>query len=198
MNRSNVNFIIDVVAFAAFVLLAATGGIIKFVLPQGSGHFSMLWGMDRHGWGEIHFWIAIVVATAMVLHVILHWQWIVGMIHGASGKGSRIRVALAIVAALLLAGLAVAPYCGKIEQKGNPPHKMRSGQQTTSPEVQIDGSMTLQEVEQRTGVSTTIILRELGLPPDVPTDERLGRLRKKHNFEIHAIREIVEKHDARH
>jgi len=59
---------------------------------------------------------------------------------------------------------------------------------------QIDGSMTLREVERRTGVSAAVILRELGLPLDLPADERLGRLRRHYGFEIQTVREIVEKH----
>ena len=39
-----------------------------------------------------------------------------------------------------------------------------------------------------------MILRELGLPADLPTDERLGRLRKQHGFEMHDVQEIVQKH----
>ena len=54
--------------------------------------------------------------------------------------------------------------------------------------------MTLREVEEQTGVPAAVILRELGLPVDLPTDEQLGRLRKKHGFEMQDIKEIVRKH----
>jgi len=54
--------------------------------------------------------------------------------------------------------------------------------------------MTLHEVEEQTGVPAAVILKELGLPVDLPTDERLGRLRKQHGFEMHDIQEIVRKH----
>ena len=39
--------------------------------------------------------------------------------------------------------------------------------------------------------------RALGLPVDLPTDERLGQLRKQHGFEMHDIQEIVQKHRER-
>ena len=48
MKRANLNFLIDTVAFVAFVLLISTGLLVHYVLPAGSGHFSILWGMDRH------------------------------------------------------------------------------------------------------------------------------------------------------
>ncbi len=194
MNRSTANAIVDAVAFAAFALLAATGVLIKYVLPPGSGHFSTLWGMDRHGWGQVHSWIAVVLMGALALHLLLHWRWIVCVVKGRPREGSGFRVALAVVGVLALAGLAAAPFFAEVEHAGQPPHKMRSAEQPTTPAEEIDGSMTLGEVERRMGVPAAVILSELGLPSDLPTDERLGKLRKQYGFEIHAVREIVEKH----
>jgi len=194
MRKSRVNFLVDAVAFAAFVFLDATGVLMRYVLPPGSGYFSTLWGMDRHEWGRIHFWIAVALMSALALHLFLHWRWIVCMVKGRPREGSGIRVALAIVGVLALAGLAVAPFLGQVEQTGEAPHRIRSGEHPTSPAYQIDGSMTLGEVEQRTGVSAEVVLRELGLPLDLPTDERLGRLRRRYGFEMHDVRQIVQKH----
>ena len=61
-------------------------------------------------------------------------------------------------------------------------------------EHNINGSMTLQEIEQKTGVPAAVILKELGLPPDTPTDERMGRLRKRYEFEMHTVQDIVQKY----
>jgi hypothetical protein len=191
MSKSAVNFLIDAVALAAIMLLSATGVLIRYVLPPGSGHFSQLWGMDRHQWGQIHFWIAVVLLTTVALHFFLHWHWVVGMVKGRSDRGSAMRVGLAIAGVLVLAGLMVAPFFGQVEETGEPPHKMQSEER---PAYQINGSMTLHDVEEQTGVPAAVILRELGLPADLPTDERLGRLRKQHGFEMHGIQEIVRKH----
>jgi hypothetical protein len=46
MKRVNLNFIVDVVAFAGFVLLTTTGVLMRYILPPGSGHYSTIWGMD--------------------------------------------------------------------------------------------------------------------------------------------------------
>ena len=72
MKRANLNFLVDAVALIAFVLLAATGVLVRYVLPPGSGHFSALWGMDRHQWGQVHFWIAVVLMASLGLHLFLH------------------------------------------------------------------------------------------------------------------------------
>jgi hypothetical protein len=191
MSKSTVNFLVDAVALAAIMLLSATGALIHYVLPPGSGHFSQLWGMDRHQWGQIHFWLAVVLLSTLALHLLLHWRWVVCMVRGRPGRGSVIRVSLAIFSVLILAGLVASPFFGQIQQTGEPPHKMQSEER---PAYQISGSMTLHEVEEQTGVPAAVILRKLGLPADLPTDERLGRLRKQHGFEIHDIQEIVWKH----
>ena len=194
MRRADINFLVDAVAFVTFVLLAATGVLVRYVLPLGSGHFSTLWGMDRHEWGQVHFWIAVALMASLGLHLFLHWRWIVTMVTGRSRKGSGHRVVLAVVGMLALVCLAAAPFFGRVEQTGEPPHRMRSTETDETDACQIDGSMTLVEVEQVTGVPAAVILRELGLPPHLPTDRRLGRLRKEHGFELHDVREVVRKH----
>jgi hypothetical protein len=206
MNKSTANAIVDSVAFVALLLLAATGVLMRYVLPPGSGHFSTLWGMDRHQWGDVHFWIAVSLLGVLTLHLALHWRWIASIVAGRQREGSGVRVAIAVAALLLLAGLVATPFFVPVEAtQDEPPHRIRSGQaphadadrtgQAPKPaDDQIAGSMTLLEVERLTGVPAATIVKELGLPGDVPTDERLGRLRRKYGFEIHAVREIVEKH----
>ncbi len=191
MNRSTTNFIVDAVAFAAMMLLGATGALIRYVLPPGSGHFSRLWRMDRHEWGHIHFWIAVVLLCAVALHFVLHWQWIISMIRGRAGSRSAMRMSLAVIGLLALVGLMASPFLGQVQQTGEPPHKMQSNEHGA---VEINGSMTLREIEEQTGVPVAVILKELGLPSDLPIDERMGRLRKQHHFEMHDIQEIVRKH----
>ena len=194
MSKSTTNLLVDAVAFAAIMLLGATGILIRYVLPPGSGHFSQLWGMDRHQWGQVHFWFAVVLLSTLALHLILHWHWVVCMVKGRPGRGSVIRVSLAIIGVLALAGLMVAPFLGQVQETGEPPHKLQSNEH---PANQITGSMTLHEVEEQTGVPAAVILKGLGLPANLPADERLGRLRRQYGFEIHDIQEIVRKHRER-
>jgi hypothetical protein len=194
MRRASLNFVVDAVAFVAFVFLTATGVLVRYVLPPGSGHFSALWGADRHEWGQIHFWTAVVLMGALAFHLFLHWRWVVCMVQGRPREGSGVRMALAVLGVVALGGLAVAPFFGRVEQTGEPPHRLRVTEPSEGTVPQIDGSMTLDEVEQLTGVSAAVILRELGLPPQVPADAHLGRLRKEFGFELHDVREIVRRH----
>jgi hypothetical protein len=197
MRRANLNIVVDVLAFVAFVLLTATGGLVHYILPPGSGRFSTLWGMDRHDWGQVHFWIAVFLLVSLGLHLFLHWRWIVSVVKGRPREGSGPRVSLAVVGVLALVGLASIPLFAPVEHTGEPPHRLRSMELGDGEPHQIDGSMTLREVELQTGVPVAVILRELGLPPDVSASERLGRLRTQYGFTIQAVREIVEKHTQR-
>ena len=39
MKRVKLNFIVDFVAFAGFVVLTTTGVLMRYTLPPGSGHY---------------------------------------------------------------------------------------------------------------------------------------------------------------
>ncbi|HMB04500.1 MAG TPA: DUF4405 domain-containing protein, partial [Isosphaeraceae bacterium] len=70
------NFLVDSLAFAGFVLLTATGILLHYLLPPGSGHRMTIWGLDRHDWGRVHFWISVAFLGSLALHLVLHWKWV--------------------------------------------------------------------------------------------------------------------------
>lgn len=89
MTQSRKFFWMDVVNFTLFLSLGVTGLIMRYILPPGSARprgggqgfhggrpVLTLWGMDRHDWGDIHFWLAVALAVAVLIHLIQHWQWI--------------------------------------------------------------------------------------------------------------------------
>ncbi len=90
MRRTTLNFIVDLIGFVDLLLLAATGALMKWVLPPGSGgghgygfrrgrdpgDIKDLLGLDRHDWGDIHFILALLFLILILLHLILHWTWI--------------------------------------------------------------------------------------------------------------------------
>ena len=118
MKRSNVNFTVDCLGFAAFVLLTATGVLMRYVLPPGSGRSTTIWGLDRHEWGDIHFWIAIAFFAALALHLFLHWRWIVALMSGRPREGSGARVALGTLGLATCLALAISPFLSPVERAG--------------------------------------------------------------------------------
>lgn len=190
MNRTKLNFIIDVVAFAGFVVMTTTGVLMRYVLPPGSGHYATIWGLDRHEWGGLHFWIAVLFFSILALHLLLHWRWIVSVVTGRPRQGSALRAGLGIVGVAAVTMLSIAPLIAPVERDLS-----REGAASLSAHrfegISIRGSMTLREVEQATGVPAAYLIESLKLPATTSLDERLGVLKRGYGFEILDVREAV-------
>jgi hypothetical protein len=94
MRRTTLNFTLDLLAFLDLLLLAATGAILRWVLPPGSGgghgpgqgagfrggrepvEVKELLGLGRHDWGSVHFILALLFLLLILAHLYLHWTWI--------------------------------------------------------------------------------------------------------------------------
>ncbi len=137
IRKPALNFIIDSVSFFAFVLLITTGVLMRYLLPPGSGRISTIWGWNRHDWGDIHFWIAVIFLSILALHLILHWDWVVCRIKGRQCEDSqaRFRVLMAVIAIVALLALALSPLLSPVEENPNSaPRRGRFGHlQTINP-----------------------------------------------------------------
>jgi hypothetical protein len=87
MQKSKLNFVIDATMFLCLMAMAGLGFLMKYILPPGrevvarygrSLYLSWL-GWDRHDWGDIHLYLAFTLLILLTLHVILHWQQILGL-----------------------------------------------------------------------------------------------------------------------
>ncbi len=129
MKRTTLNAVVDALAFAGFVLLVATGVLMRWTLPPGSGRHLTVWGLGRHEWGVVHFWVSVALLAALAAHVALHWRWIVAVARrGDDHEVSRVRVALGLVALAALLALAMAPFLSPVERgarHGGPPGRHR-------------------------------------------------------------------------
>lgn len=130
MSRPRLNLLIEMFAFACLSLMIATGFLLKYVLPPGSGRLVregygggsgalnrpvlLLWGLTRQEWSNIHFYIAIALMAALFVHLLLHWRWVLAMVKGKSSDGSGVRVALGVMGFLLLLTLALAPFLSSV------------------------------------------------------------------------------------
>ncbi|MCR4289533.1 MAG: DUF4405 domain-containing protein [Candidatus Scalindua sp.] len=197
MKRSKLNSIFDAVAFAGFVFLTTTGVLMRYVLPPGSKRFKTIWGLDRHEWGDIHFWISIVFLGLLAMHLLLHGRWIINLITGKPREGSGFRAGLGIVGVIALLALSIAPLLSPIETT----LESRSGRDLSSVQhgnVQVWGSMTLLEAEKATGVPAGYIIEKLKLPHDTEKEECLGELRKTYGFTMDDVRRIILGYKEKH
>ena len=114
MSRNVLNFIVDGLLLLATLALTATGGLMWLILPPGSGHSGQaLWGLNRHGWGEVHLYLAIAAIALGLLHVILHWQWVCRTVtQMATGSAERTphkggRTVYGVLTVIVVAALVV-------------------------------------------------------------------------------------------
>jgi hypothetical protein len=86
MNKTGINFLVELSMLGSTVLLILFGLVMKYVLPPGSGGGrhggaggnlpATFLGLNRHEWGDIHFQIAVVLLSMLAVHLLLHWTWI--------------------------------------------------------------------------------------------------------------------------
>jgi hypothetical protein len=86
MTRTITNLWLDLVALALMVGLMLTGGIVHFALPPGTGHSHLLFGLGRHDYGTIHFWLAVAALGMLALHLARHWSFVCGVVAKGLGK----------------------------------------------------------------------------------------------------------------
>jgi hypothetical protein len=120
MRRASLNAAVDAAAFALFAFLVTTGVLIRWSLPPGSGRRALVLGLDRHGWGDLHFWVAAAFLAVLSLHLLLHWRFLAGLLRGRAREGSSGRVGLGLLALGALVALALAPLCAPVEQTPRP------------------------------------------------------------------------------
>ena len=79
MNIPKTKFIVDLLMFVDFLVIAISGFVLWFVLPRGSGRLGESFIFLRENWLTIHNWSAVLLIFFLILHLILNWSWIKGM-----------------------------------------------------------------------------------------------------------------------
>jgi hypothetical protein len=122
MKRSTGMAIVDGIAFVSFLFLIATGLVIRYVLPAGSGGIegygtgwraasrpvSVLWGLTRHEWGNLHFLVAIVFLVVIAVHLFMNWRRIMACFRRREESESCLPAIIGIGAVIGLLALAAA------------------------------------------------------------------------------------------
>ncbi len=78
MKKNDWKYFLDALLFVDLCSVAAIGFLMAFVIPSGkapdANKFFM--GLHRHDWGDIHFYLALLLLGLLVLHVWLSWTWV--------------------------------------------------------------------------------------------------------------------------
>ena len=130
MKRATWITLVDILAFVTMLLVIATGFLLRYELPHGSGSLghgegrgggnrpvSLIWGMTRQEWGSWHYWLALGLLAVMAAHLFIHWRWIVVSFKGREPRDTRLQALLGMAAAVGLLLLALAPFFSPHQQK---------------------------------------------------------------------------------
>lgn len=210
MKRNTLNFLVDLASALVVFGIIATGLIIRFVLPPGSGQGRLLWTWGRHDWGDVHFWLAAAAGVLLLVHVALHWQWVcvnaVRVVRRADGEPAYPSAMARNLAGVVLVACLIGLFIGFVwiaqaqvqTVGGGPEHQDRGGYGPPpqsrgghDEELEIRGSMTLGEVATASGIPVETLRTRLGLPASVSPSERLGQLRQRYGFTMDQVRQIV-------
>jgi hypothetical protein len=90
MSRTVVNFLIDLTLLVSFLLVAWTSVVLRFVFPPAaSARGWTLWGLTFDDWLAIQFATLCAFTLMVLLHVMLHWSWVCGVIATRLKRGTR-------------------------------------------------------------------------------------------------------------
>ncbi len=111
MAHPAINAGVDLIAGLSISGVVATGAILQFVLPQGSGKVWTLWGLARHDWAAVHSVVSVVLIVVVGVHLAVHWRWIGEVLarrlglqgHRPALFGGLIATCIAVVGAVIIA-----------------------------------------------------------------------------------------------
>jgi hypothetical protein len=221
VRKNTLNFIVDLATLLAIMAMIGTGLIMKWPLPPGSGSRGLaLWGLDRHQFGDVHFWASVALGALLILHVALHWSWICGtirrMVKGPrQPRGARDNVYGVAFLLVLIAFFTSLTLIADANVESDPArareherehdetraqspgtgshHNEPAGRSSDGDEHTIRGSMTIAEVSNATGLSVQRVVELLELPADTAADARLGRAVRDVGLEMSAARTLIER-----
>jgi hypothetical protein len=94
-SRTAVNFLLDAGLLCTLVVILTVTAIIRLVFPPASAAMNWkLWGWSLDQWINLQFAAIVVFALAILLHVMLHWNWVCGVVSSklSEWRGRRIRI----------------------------------------------------------------------------------------------------------
>lgn len=81
MSRTVVNFFVDLALLLITTALLWTAVVLRFVFPAATEATGWtLWGWGYDDWANFQFALLCVIALTILLHVMLHWSWVCGVV----------------------------------------------------------------------------------------------------------------------
>ena len=73
--------VVAIMLITSWSLLSLTG-LLLWLAPTGrrSGQIELLFGLTKHEWGDVHFWLAVATVVVTLVHTIIDWKALRGVI----------------------------------------------------------------------------------------------------------------------
>ncbi|MBC3764452.1 DUF4405 domain-containing protein [Neptunicella marina] len=104
--------VLDILLVLLVLVLTFTGLLLTNTLPPGSRRLTV-WTLNRHQWGDVHFYLSMLFITGLVLHLIMHVHYIKSVIAGNNLRWQRTRLIAAVMVITILIALTVMPLIMK-------------------------------------------------------------------------------------
>lgn len=85
MSKAKLNYVLDAVIAVAFIASALSGVVFLFAGSGGyqggrnPGFQTEMLGIQRTVWSDLHTWVSLMMIAGVLIHLVLHWNWIVCM-----------------------------------------------------------------------------------------------------------------------
>lgn len=94
MRRVTWNYIVDILFGLLLLAQGVSGAALWFLAPggyryrgglgsEGAGSFLLA----RQDWKEVHQWLALALAIMFIVHIAIHWQWLVSVTRSYFRRG---------------------------------------------------------------------------------------------------------------
>jgi hypothetical protein len=123
--RTTINFWLDSLLLLLFLIQNWVTVVLRFIFPPGPDAAGWsLWGWNYDQWCGLQFAALCTMGLAILIHVMLHWTWVCGVLAGWLGEkkgasrddGSRTLWGVGLLIVILnLIGLAVAAAALMVE-----------------------------------------------------------------------------------
>ncbi len=81
ISRTVFNFLLDTTLLVITSALLFTGAVLRFVFPAPTAAAGWtLWGQGYDAWANFQFMLLAAIALAILLHVMMHWSWVCGVV----------------------------------------------------------------------------------------------------------------------
>lgn len=154
--KAKINFIIDATLLFVFSAIVGVGFMLKYTLitgeqkigQTGENYNQTILGFARHEWGDIHLYLGFIFLGLLLLHIVLHWNMIIGMFskffQNSILKNAAGTLFIVLCLILIILPFFMNPKIGIIESKKR--NKERKISLLTSDSVNVISKMAADTV----------------------------------------------------